>query len=430
MHKGNEAALSSPLTVDFLGSTISPAVSSESATVSRRPDVTVLVYDFRASGVVRNALRIAERLAVAGLRCDVVVVHNNGVFEPTNHPLLRFMALRTGSSPSRALGIVSAIQPLRAYLRENQPRVLFSAGNHIHPLAAVACHGLDNPPRLIMRASNDVSHARRGGWEATAANILRSIARPALRAMFARADRIVSVSSELAKDMAQQLGLPGSRIQVVTNGIDVAHVARLASEPLDHPWFASGEPPVIIGMGRLVRQKNFPLLIRAFAELRRQRPARLMIIGAGSHTARRSLINLAAGLGVGQDVALIGYVENPFAYLHRAALFVLSSSWEGMSNALLEALACGCPVVATRCPTGTVEILEGGRHGPLVEIENVGELSKAMTWRLSQPRQSARLTARAQAYDLSRTLDSYVQILSAEARLLEPQRQQPLQAAA
>jgi len=379
-----------------------------------QPDVAVLVYDLRASGVVRNALRIARRAAIAGLRCDLVVVHADGDFKPFDHPLARLVALMPQAPANRFFGTLAAAARLRAYLRENRPRLLFSAGNHIHPLAALACFRLEGAPRLVMRASNDLSHVRRSGWESAASRLLAASARPLLRAMFSMADRIISVSEELAADLGKRLGLPHDGIDVIPNGIDVNRIAQLARQEISHPWFAPGEPPVILGVGRLHRQKNFPLLIRAFALLRRQQPARLMILGTGTPDAQQELQDLAEHLGVADDVAFMGYVENPFAYLRRAALFTLSSSWEGMSNALLEAMACGCPVVATRCPTGTVEVLADGAYGPLVEIENDEALADAMQWRLAQPRQSARLVARAQEYDLTRSLDAYARLLLTE----------------
>lgn len=393
----------------------SPALSTPLV----RPDVAVLVYDLRASGVVRNALRIARRAVAAGLRCDVVVVHAEGDFKPLDHPLARLVPLMNGAPSNRFLGTLAAAARLRAWLRQHRPRVLLSAGNHIHPLAAMACFRLENAPRLIMRASNDLSHARRSGWESAASRLLAASVRPLLRTMFSMADRIVSVSEELAQDLSSRLRLPAERIDVVPNGIDVSRIARLSRQEINHPWFAPGQPPVILGIGRLHRQKNFPLLLRAFALLRRQRPARLMILGTGTPEAREELQDLAARLGIAADVAFMGYVENPFAYLRRAALFTLSSSWEGMSNALLEAMACGCPVVATRCPTGTIEVLANGAYGPLVEIENVEALAHAMAQRLAQPRDAARLIARAQEYDLTRTLESYASLLLAETRTEE-----------
>ncbi|MGK2284601.1 glycosyltransferase [Pedomonas sp. V897] len=381
-----------------------------------RPDVAILIYDLRASGVVRNALRIAECAAAAGLRCDVVVVQDEGDFRPCDCPHIRIVSLKTKASPNRFLGTLSATVPLRAYLRRYRPRVLFSAGNHIHPLAAMACFQLADAPRLVMRASNDITHARRGGWESVLSRTLALSTRPLLRTMFARADRVVSVSEELASDLVRHLGLPRDNIAIIKNGIDVGRIGQLARAEIDHPWFAPGAPPVILGTGRLHRQKNFPLLIRAFARLRQRQAARLLILGTGPEETRQELLALAASLGVGEDVELPGYVDNPFAYMRRAALFVLSSSWEGMSNALLEAMACGCPVVSTRCPTGTVEVLANGRYGPLVEIENADALADAMRWRLAQPRQSDRLVARAQEYDLGRALAAYTDLLLAETR--------------
>lgn len=384
-----------------------------------RPDVAILIYDLRASGVVRNALRIARQAAMAGMDVDVVVVQAQGDFRPFDHPRVRLVSLMPQAPANRFLGTLSAASRLRAYLQRHRPRVLFSAGNHIHPLAAMACFQLKDRPRLIMRASNDLTHARRSGWESAVSRLLAASLRPLLRAMFGMADRIVSVSDELARDLGRRLGLRHTEISVVPNGIDIHRVSQLSRQEVQHPWFAPGQPPVILGIGRLHRQKNFPLLLRAFALLRRQQPARLMILGAGAPQALKELQDLAERLGVAKDVAFLGYMENPFAYLRRASLFVLSSSWEGMSNALLEAMACGCPVVATRCPTGTIEVLADGEFGPLVEIENDEALADAMRWRLGQPRQSSRLMARAQEYDLSRTLDAYTRLLLAETRPAE-----------
>ncbi len=384
-----------------------------------RPDVSILIYDLRASGVVRNALRIARQAAVAGLRVDLVVVQAQGDFRPSDHPRIKLVSLMPEASANRFLGTLAAAKHLRAYLTQQRPRVLFSAGNHIHPLAAMACFRLEDAPRLIMRASNDLSHVRRSGWQALASHVLAASARPLLRAMFTMADRIVSVSDELAGSLGSRLGLPQAEIDVIPNGIDVNRIGQLSRQEVMHPWLAPGQPPVILGVGRLHRQKNFPLLLRAFALLRRRQPARLMILGAGTPQALKELQDLADQLGIADDVAFMGYVENPFAYLRRAALYVLSSSWEGMSNSLLEAMACGCPVVATRCPTGTIEVLADGEYGPLVEIENDEALADAMRCRLDQPRQSARLMARAQDYDLFRALDAYTHLLVSEARPAE-----------
>src|SRR5262249_43075680 len=146
-----------------------------------------------------------------------------------------------------------------------------------------------------------------------------------------------------------------------------------------HPWFRPSAPPVVLGAGRLHAQKDFPTLLRAFAQVRAKREARLMILGeAKCAEYRTELMALAAQLGIADDVMLPGFVANPFAYMARAAVFVLSSAWEGLPTVLIEALASGCPVVSTACPSGPREILENGKYGPLVPVGDDTALANAI----------------------------------------------------
>src|SRR5262249_37227290 len=147
--------------------------------------------------------------------------------------------------------------------------------------------------------------------------------------------------------------------------------------PLSHPWFAPGSLPVILGVGRLTWQKDFPTLIKAFALVRSRQPARLLILGEGEK--RLELETIVKELGLAADVCLPGYVDNPFAYMHRCSAFVLSSASEGLPNSLIEAMACGAPVISTDCASGTAEILENGRYGPLVPVGDVEAMATAIS---------------------------------------------------
>jgi glycosyltransferase involved in cell wall biosynthesis len=157
----------------------------------------------------------------------------------------------------------------------------------------------------------------------------------------------------------------------------------MAREPVDHPWFAPGEVPVVLSAGRLTRQKDFPVLIRAFSRVYASRRCRLVLLGEGEE--RRSLEALLEDLGLRQCVSLQGFVRNPFAYMRRAAVFALSSAWEGLPGALIQALACGVPVVATDCENGPREILHDGRFGRLVPVGDVPALANAILGALDGP---------------------------------------------
>ncbi|MCG8345898.1 MAG: glycosyltransferase [Chlorobiales bacterium] len=182
-------------------------------------------------------------------------------------------------------------------------------------------------------------------------------------------------------------------------------------EPLAHPWFYPGEPPVILGVGRLVQQKDFPLLIRAFSRLRKRREARLMILGEGP--LRPELEALVETLDLKKDISLPGFIANPYAYMRCSALFILSSRWEGFGNVLVEAMACGTPVVSTDCPSGPSEILENGKWGRLVPVGDVNAMAFAMESALIEP--STHDTAmRAADFSVEQAISSYIQVLLTE----------------
>ena len=178
------------------------------------------------------------------------------------------------------------------------------------------------------------------------------------------------------------------------------------------PEFYDSAPPVLLAAGRFTGQKDYPNMIRAFAKVRAERPARLMILGEGKQ--RAELEALIAELGVADDVALPGFVDNPFMYMSRASLFVLASKWEGLPGVLIQAMACGCPVVSTDCPSGPREILEGGKYGPLVEVGDVQGLADAILRTLESSVPSAELKARAADFSLESICDEYLNLLLPE----------------
>lgn len=157
------------------------------------------------------------------------------------------------------------------------------------------------------------------------------------------------------------------------------------------------------------RQKDFPTLIRAFALVQGRRPCRLLILGEGQ--ARPRLEALIADLRLTEWVALVGYQSNPYAFLARAALFVLSSAWEGSPNVLTEAMALGIPVVSTDCPSGPAEVLEGGRFGRLVPVGNPAALATAIEMTLDRPLPAALLRSAVSEYEQSRSARRYLEVL-------------------
>lgn len=392
-----------------------PELAYIPAMIEQSPLLAIMVYDFTATGVVRNAIRIASRAAAEGIRTELWVMRNEGEFKPdvpTGVTVVQIggPAMLARLVIRRRLVSVLAVPRIAKLISARKPRVLLSAGNHFHLAAGLAYRCASRPPatRFLGRASNATPRLGRG------VPALAAIANFVDAMKYREMHHIVAVSHELAEDMTARLGIDAARISVIPNGIDMGEVRRQAADPLDDPWFAPGSPPVIVSAGRLSRQKNYELLLDAFARLRKQRAARLVILGDGPPRARQALLDRAARLGVAGDFRLPGYESNPLRFFARAGLFVLSSRWEGASNVLLEALACGCPVVATDCPTGVRELLDNGRIGPLVPMRDPIQLAEAMSARLVQPRESKTQEHHAAGYDLEKTLAGYTRRIVAE----------------
>ena len=238
--------------------------------------------------------------------------------------------------------------------------------------------------------------------------------RGVVRALYPRTDALVAVSQGVADDIARMAGLDARRVTVIPNPIVTPDLERRAREPVEHRFFGDGDPPVILGVGRLVRQKDFATLVRAFALVRARRDARLLILGAGDPReaeTERELRALIAALGLGSDVDLPGWVDNPVAYMTHADVFALSSAYEGFGNVVAEALAVGTPVVSTDCQSGPAEILEGGRHGRLVPVGDPRALADAILQTLAAPPDGARLRRRADRYRTERIVDEYLAVV-------------------
>ncbi|WP_300974143.1 glycosyltransferase [Sphingomonas sp. LHG3406-1] len=397
------------------------------ASASPRPlDVALLMFDFGPTGVVRNALRIARAGAAAGLNVELWVAQDTGALRadvPEGVPVVAF-GTPLGTSYTRAdrrragRATVPAIARL---LEERRPAVMLSAGNHFHSFAAWAMRLADVPTRLLLRISTGLPRPHSLNpyrWARYAWKRRRAIRRQR------QADLLIAVSQEVAAELRRDTGVPAHKVIAIPNGIDSAAIAERQAAPLDHAWFAPGQPPVILGVGRIDKYKNFELLIDAFARLRARQPLRLMILGEERGAWLHRLEARIEKLGVAADVRFEGFQADPQPFFQAAAAYVCCSRYEGMSNAMLEAMANGCPVVATRTATGAAELLDDGRLGPLA-APGAAALADAIAARLAASRDSAALRARARDYDLRQSLDAYVALLATLSGRPLPSADQP-----
>jgi glycosyltransferase involved in cell wall biosynthesis len=298
----------------------------------------------------------------------------------------------------------SMLVPLAAHVRSERPDVLVSG--------LMICDFISLLGRRIWRWPVKIVISVQSHPLARASGSTHGIQRywPVLiRLLYRRADSVVGISSGVARTVAELLGRPHESVPVIPNPVISPGFREKLEEEPDHPWFHDGGPPVLLAAGRFTEAKDYPTLLRAFAKLTRRREARLIVIGEGEE--RAALERLIQELGVADRVAMPGFVANPYAWMKRARLFVLSSRWEGFGNVLAEALACGTPVVATDCPSGPVDILDGGAYGQLVAVGDVEALARAIEEALDARVDSNELIARGMQFSVERIAPRYLDLI-------------------
>ena len=326
------------------------------------PHITFYLYDLAGGGAERIAVNLMRSFVELGLKIDLVLnTKTNSPYLSMVSPEVRILELKAWYRR----GLLKLI----TYLRQEQPMVLISSLHYSNEVAILAKHLAFVPTKVVVSEHNtlslDAKQKNYYDWSIFFTRIL-----------YPWADEIVAVSHSAAQDLAQVSGVPLKRIHTIYNPVISSELLDKPKEPLDHPWFAPTEPPVILGVGRLSEQKDFSTLIRAFAQVRQVIPARLMILGQGLE--EKKLKALATELGIEEDFALPGFQKNPYPFIAKAAVFALSSLWEGLPTVLIEAMALGTPIVATDCPGGSAEVLDNGKYGSLVPMGDSKALAEAI----------------------------------------------------
>ena len=363
------------------------------------------MYSVSGGGVPRRNVTLANGLAAAGRRVDLVVLNAGGEMRDKVDPRVRVIELAgllTWAPVLRAKRrwqFETVRRPLARYFAKERPDVLLAADNYAN-LAALAA-------RRLAQATLPVVVSQRNNASASIAKRPELVA--AIRRDYPQAEAIVAVSEGVAADLVG-LGLPQDKVLTVYNPVIEGRFHDAANAPVDHPWFGVPGRPLLLGAGRIGPQKDFETLLKAFARLRETRPeARLVILGEGkTREARPELKRFAEGLGLGEVVDLPGKVPDAVPYIARADLFVLSSRWEGLPGVLIEALGCGTPIVSTDCPSGPMEILDGGAFGRLVPVGDVEALAAAMDAALAEPADRERLKARAGLFTTEAAVRNYL----------------------
>jgi glycosyltransferase involved in cell wall biosynthesis len=361
------------------------------------PRIAFFLQDLYGGGAERVMLALASGIARRGFAVDLVLVRRQGAYVDDIPANIRVVELGTKRT-------VNSVAALARYLRRERPAVLLTALVHVNIAALLAGLLARVGTRLVVTEHNQISR----NIAPTASRTVRMAYR-LVPFLYPRAARIIAVSDGVAEDLTKFAGMRRGRIDVAHNPVVTPDMLMKAAQPVNHPWFAEAEAPVILGVGRLSAQKDFGTLLRAFALVRASRPVRLVILGEGA--CRKELEDLANELGVAADVQMPGFVDNPLAFMGKASLFALSSRFEGLPTVLIEAMACGTPVVATDCPSGPREILEGGELGGLAPIGDPEALASVIERSLDDPVPTERLLAKAEEFTVDRAVDRYLTLL-------------------
>ena len=353
--------------------------------------VAFLLPSLEGGGAERTVVKMLREMSAAGIESDLVVAGAHGLYRDQLPEKVRLVDLRVGR-------VAQAVLPLAHYLRQSEPPVLISNMTHINTVACLA--------KAITRSRTEVicvEHCQLGVETTARARIVQRLA----QWLYPGNGTVVAVSQGVAQSLENAIRKLQGKVTVIYPPVVDEGVLTQAEAPLDHPWFR-GEIPVFLAVGRLSDQKDFSTLLDAFHRVRSQRVSRLVILGEG--TNRAPLEAQASALGLSEDVAMPGFAANPYAYMSRASAFVLSSRFEGMPAVLIEAMACGCPVVATDCPSGPREILDGGRFGTLVPVGDAASLASAMSGTLDAPVLKETLRRRAGQFSTARATGAFLDL--------------------
>ena len=341
--------------------------------------IQIFVSDLSATGVVRNAVAIANEAAASGYDVRLLTCSPDGVMRNQIRADVTLVRLTRGdcAGRSRRYQLQQALTEYRRHSRNWRPDIMLSAGNHGHLLSCIAWLGL--PGKKLLRVSNDLRH----GSPSFLTRIWRDLK---FRLVAGLADRLVLVSRAHGEHPLLAHHIASGKALVIANGVDVESVRAASSHPCPHRWAADSSIPIVLAVGRHARQKNFATLLNALAVARARRPIRLIILGDGPKSETARLQALVTFLGISKDVDFVPATANPFPYMAAARALALPSLWEGSSNVLLEAMACGTPVIASRTAGDARNVLGDGHYGVLVDPNDIEGLASSLLQQIGTDR--------------------------------------------
>jgi glycosyltransferase involved in cell wall biosynthesis len=371
--------------------------------MTRSEPVLFVIANLGGGGAERALVNIINGLDRSRFRPHLALFQKEGVFlpelaadvpvyeiQPTDHGVLHRNWVR--------------MRAIKRLCEQLEPALVMSVNWQVNLVVAVADWLLRLGCPVVTNEQVALSRHLAGAWQ-------RHVFWVVARRIYRRVAAVVTISEGIASELQGGLALPSGQFRVIHNPIAIAQIRQRAENTADIP---ATSHPVLVAVGRLDPQKNYPLLLRAIRRVVQEQPVTLSVIGEGRDRPR--LQSLLQSLGLEPFVHLLGFQSNPYAYIKRADLFVLSSDYEGFANVIVEALAVGTPVVATDCPYGPAEILADGQYGRLVPPGDEQALAEAILSLLRDPAARHRLSAaglaRAEAFSVERLVPIYERLFA------------------
>ncbi len=349
-----------------------------------------VIGSMRFGGAERAVLNLVNSLSKKGHKIDLIMISAKGEFISLVSKDVRNVDLNSSKS-------IYANKKFSKYLSENNPDIVVAFQNHVQLMVLISALFWKYKGKIVLNEQSTFSQ-NNNGFKGLLQKVLSGL-------IFSRADKIIAVSNGVMFDLIKNFPKLKDRMEVIYNPIEGWDVKIPMKSIPSHPFFGK-DKKVIVAAGRLTKSKNFELLLQAFRIVNHSNDYYLLILGEGEE--RNNLLSLAKNIGIEQSVSFPGFVSDPLAYFSKADLFVLSSNYEGLPGVLIEALSCGCKIVSTDCNYGPAEILENGKYGKLVPVNNVQKLAESIKIALNENVDATILRNRAKDFSIETIAEQYL----------------------
>jgi len=333
-----------------------------------------------------------------GYKVELLSIGRHGPYFDTELPGLKIIDLKTDHVNSSLFAVVK-------YLKTRKPLAMLSDKDRVNRLAVIANAISGTNTRLVLRSGTTLSvDLESRGWLQKKTQIW------SVKTLYSSAFNIVTPSQGSANDLINLGKLDSKKVNVIPSPVISPDLFKLSSQSITHKWLGENKQyPVILGIGELSYRKDFHTLIRAFALIQKTHPSRLIILGKGKQ--KDHLRELCQELCIQELVDFAGFQDNPYPWFRECDIFALTSRWEGMPVVLIEALALGKSSIATDCPSGPSEILQGGTLGPLIPIEDYRQFANGIIKLLESPKEPSLLQESVSKYTVSNSTTGYLKAM-------------------